>query len=105
MEKINLGVVSVEMVFKALILCEVTKEEEMDREEGNPRTEPAASHIRRDLHPAAWFWHLRVSRLSVGRGGGGDVIGSVFQISGSAGSPVVIPSFLAWREGNLRASH
>ena len=29
--EINLGVVSVEMVFKALILCEVTKEEEMDR--------------------------------------------------------------------------
>ena len=39
--EINLGVVSVEMVFKALILCEVTKEEEMDREEGgSPRTEP-----------------------------------------------------------------
>ena len=56
--EINLGVVSVEMVFKALILCEVTKEEEMARGEGeNPRTELAASHIRRDLHPAAWFWH------------------------------------------------
>ena len=26
-------------------------------ERENPRTEPAASHIRRDLHPAAWFWH------------------------------------------------
>lgn len=59
-DDINLGVVSIEMVFKALILCEVTKEWEMDgRERRSPVTVPTASKARRDLHLSAWFWHLK----------------------------------------------
>lgn len=59
-DDINLGVVSVEMVFKALRLCEVTTEWEMDgRERRSPVTVPAASKVRRDLHLSAWCWHLK----------------------------------------------
>ena len=76
--EINLGVVSVEMVFKALILCEVTKEEETDRGGGKTpglSLQPPTSGEICTLQLG--FGTLRVSRLSVGRGGGGDVIGSV----------------------------
>lgn len=58
-DDINLGVVSVQMVFKALMLCEVTKGWGKDgREKQRPVTVPAASKVRRDWHLSAWLWHL-----------------------------------------------
>ena len=93
------------MVFKALILYEVTKEEEVDEREGEA---PGLRLLPPTLGEICTLQHgvgtLRVSRLGAGRGGGKDVIGSVFQISGSAGSPVVYP-ISPERGGNMGASH
>lgn len=55
-DEINLEVVSVQLLFKALILCEVPREWDVDgRERSGPVTVSAASSVRRDLHPSAQF--------------------------------------------------
>lgn len=70
-DDINLGVVNVEMVFKALILCEVTKEWEMDgRERRSPAIVPVASKVRRDSHLSARFRHLKGYEAGCGQGWG-----------------------------------
>lgn len=88
------------MVFKALILIlwEVTKEWEMDVGERSRGFKPAGPCIRKNIPLRHDLSTPSFSRLGVGRGGSRDVLRSVFQISISAGSPIVHPFSAEQRE-------
>lgn len=62
-DDINLELVSTSMVFKGLLLCEVTKEWELDGREGNSPMTACCFASGRDVHSAAWCWHVKGYRL------------------------------------------